>query len=186
MDKSLAALADDDALREKYGDSGKAPVIFAIGDGNHSLAAARLCWEQKREQLTPAQRESDPARFALVELVNIHEKALDFEPIHRVLFDTDTSAFAQEYEAFRVACDPDLTVGQYIGAAEEFCQNYLRKGTKILLEGQLQSRSYEAQDGSKRYVTEVNTLDIEFAESKKDTTQQAGAIQGTAVDDIPF
>jgi single-strand DNA-binding protein len=70
----------------------------------------------------------------------------------------------------------------------EFCQNYLRKGTKILLEGQLQSRSYEAQDGSKRYVTEVNTLDIEFAESKKDNTQQAGTIQGTAVDDItiPF
>lgn len=72
------------------------------------------------------------------------------------------------------------------GKMAEFCQNYLRKGTKILLEGQLQSRSYEANDGSKRYVTEVNTLDIEFAESKKDTTQQAGAIQGTAVDDIPF
>lgn len=48
----------------------------------------------------------------------------------------------------------------------EFCQNYLRKGTKILVEGRLQSRSYEAQDGSKRYVTEVSVTDIEFAESK--------------------
>ena len=46
----------------------------------------------------------------------------------------------------------------------EFCQNYLRKGTKILVEGRLQSRSYEAQDGSKRYVTEVSVTDIEFAE----------------------
>ena len=72
----------------------------------------------------------------------------------------------------------------------DFCSNYLQKGTKILLEGQLQSRSYEAQDGSKRYVTEVVARDIEFAESKgsQSSTQQIGQIQGTAVDDftIPF
>lgn len=72
----------------------------------------------------------------------------------------------------------------------DFCSNYLRKGTKILLEGQLQSRSYEAQDGSKRYVTEVVARDIEFAESKgsQSNTQQIGQVQGTAVDDftIPF
>jgi single-strand DNA-binding protein len=72
----------------------------------------------------------------------------------------------------------------------DFCSNYLQKGTKILLEGQLQSRSYEAQDGSKRYVTEVVARDIEFAESKgsQSTTQQIGQVQGTAVtdDDIPF
>lgn len=76
------------------------------------------------------------------------------------------------------------------GKMAEFCQNYLRKGTKILLEGQLQSRSYEALDGSKRYVTEVVARDIEFAESKgsQSTTQQAGVIEGTEVDDftIPF
>lgn len=68
----------------------------------------------------------------------------------------------------------------------EFCQNYLRKGTKILVEGRLQSRSYDALDGSKRYVTEVSVTDIEFAESKKSNTQQAGMIQGTEADDIPF
>ena len=72
----------------------------------------------------------------------------------------------------------------------DFCSNYLRKGTKILLEGQLQSRSYEAQDGSKRYVTEVVARDIEFAESKgsQSNTQQIGQIQGTEVEDftIPF
>lgn len=48
----------------------------------------------------------------------------------------------------------------------EFAGNYLHKGSKILVEGRLQSRSYEAQDGSKRYVTEVNVSDIEFCESK--------------------
>lgn len=77
------------------------------------------------------------------------------------------------------------------GKLAEFCQNYMHKGTKILVEGRLQSRSYEAQDGSKRYVTEVNVTDIEFAESKgngQSNTQQIGQIQGTAVDDftIPF
>ena len=48
----------------------------------------------------------------------------------------------------------------------EFSGNYLHKGSKILVEGRLQSRSYEAQDGTKRYVTEVNVSDIEFCESK--------------------
>lgn len=48
----------------------------------------------------------------------------------------------------------------------EFAGNYLHKGSKILVEGRLQSRSYEAQDGSKRYVTEVNVSDVEFCESK--------------------
>jgi single-strand DNA-binding protein len=70
----------------------------------------------------------------------------------------------------------------------EFISKYFSKGKSIVVIGSLQTRTYNAQDGSKRYVTEVNTLDIEFAESKKDNTQQAGAIQGTAVDDItiPF
>ncbi len=49
----------------------------------------------------------------------------------------------------------------------DFASNYLRKGTKILVEGRLQSRSFEGQDGQKRYVTEVNVFDIEFAESKR-------------------
>jgi len=127
VEAAIASLADPDKLREKYGGSDNAPVIFAIGDGNHSLAAARLCWERRRESLTPEQRESDPARFALVELVNIHEKALDFEPIHRVLFDTDIGDFPAAYAAFQSRCsDAGLTVGQYIGAAEDFCQTYVK------------------------------------------------------------
>lgn len=48
----------------------------------------------------------------------------------------------------------------------DFCQNYLRKGTKILVEGRIQSRTYEGQDGQKKYAVEVSVSDIEFAESK--------------------
>ena len=54
----------------------------------------------------------------------------------------------------------------------EFCGNYLTKGSRILVEGRLQARSYDAQDGSKRYVTEVVASDIEFAGSRP---QGAGA-----------
>ena len=60
--------------------------LFAVGDGNHSLAAARLCWERIRETLPESERSGHPARFALVEINNLHDPALVFEPIHRAVF----------------------------------------------------------------------------------------------------
>ncbi len=59
------------------------PLLFAAGDGNHSLATAKTCWESVKKTLSEEQRTSHPARFALVEAVNIYDKALKFEPIHR-------------------------------------------------------------------------------------------------------
>ncbi len=61
-------------------------LLFAVGDGNHSLATARQCWLNLRDTLTEAQRAEHPARFALAEVVNLHDDALVFEPIHRMLF----------------------------------------------------------------------------------------------------
>ncbi len=61
-------------------------LLYAVGDGNHSLAAAKQCWVQIRDQLTERQRENHPARYALVELVNLHCPALTFEPIHRFVY----------------------------------------------------------------------------------------------------
>ena len=60
--------------------------LFAVGDGNHSLATAKKHWENVREKLPEAERESHPARYCLVEIVNIHDNGLQFEPIHRVTF----------------------------------------------------------------------------------------------------
>ena len=77
--------ATADALAAQISE-GNTAVKLAIGDGNHSLAAARKCWLEKKQRLTPEQAESDPARFALAELVNIHDPAVTFAPIHRVLF----------------------------------------------------------------------------------------------------
>lgn len=62
------------------------PLIYAVGDGNHSLAAAKEHWENVKKSLSEEERANHPARFALVEVVNIHDDSLEFEPIHRVLF----------------------------------------------------------------------------------------------------
>ena len=102
VQSALDALDNAALQREKYGDAAEnGKLTFAVGDGNHSLAAAKRFWEEKRETLPENERETDPARFALVEIENIHEPSLDFEPIHRVIFDTDTSAFAAEFTAHR-------------------------------------------------------------------------------------
>lgn len=60
-------------------------MLFAVGDGNHSLAAAKLCWENIKNKLSPEQAKTHPARYALCEAVNIYDPALAFRPIHRFI-----------------------------------------------------------------------------------------------------
>lgn len=86
LDKSveeLSKLADINNFRSRYntGDD-KGVLLFAMGDGNHSLATAKTVWETEKGHLPP----NHPLRYALVEIVNVHSPALVFEPIHRVLF----------------------------------------------------------------------------------------------------
>ena len=71
---------------ERILDSNDDNLLFLVGDGNHSLASAKAYWESVRESVPADQREQHPARYALVEVVNIHDKGLDFEPIHRLVF----------------------------------------------------------------------------------------------------
>ena len=80
---------DCDSFLEKLDSfAQKAPdgLVFAVGDGNHSLATAKTCWENLKASLTEEERENHPARFCLVEIENIHDDVLEFEPIHRVVF----------------------------------------------------------------------------------------------------
>ena len=74
-------------------------VRFAMGDGNHSLAAAKRCWEQIKRNLPESELETHPARYALAEIVNIHDEAVTFEPIHRVLLETAPRGFIEEAAA---------------------------------------------------------------------------------------
>ena len=81
---ALTKLADKDAFEKKYGDH---PVLlFAMGDGNHSLATAKANWEKIKAALPEDERADHPARYALIELNNVHDEGIIFEPIHRVVF----------------------------------------------------------------------------------------------------
>ena len=85
----LEVLADKDNFEKKYDVKDKGVLLFAMGDGNHSLATAKACYEKIKE--TDKDYLNNPARYALVELVNLHSSALEFEAIHRVLFDVDVN-----------------------------------------------------------------------------------------------
>jgi len=98
--ESLSGLCADAAMEKKYGVKGVAPLLFAVGDGNHSLATAKACYEEQKKGLTEEEWKKLPARFALVEVVNNHDDALQFEPIHRVLFGVDPANFMAEFKKF--------------------------------------------------------------------------------------
>ena len=74
----------------------KNPLLFAMGDGNHSFATAKSCWEDIKQTLSEEERKTHPARFCLVELENIFDPGLVFEPIHRVLFNVPEDVFLAE------------------------------------------------------------------------------------------
>ncbi|MCU0577543.1 MAG: DUF1015 domain-containing protein [Desulfobacterota bacterium] len=85
--KGLARLAEPARFNDRYGVRNADVLLYAVGDGNHSLASAKLFWEElKALSADKTAVMSHPARFALVELVNVHDRGLEFEPIHRVLF----------------------------------------------------------------------------------------------------
>ncbi|MCL2402259.1 MAG: DUF1015 domain-containing protein [Oscillospiraceae bacterium] len=85
----MSALA---ALREKNG------PLMVMGDGNHSLAAAKVYWDELKQNLTDAERENHPARMALLEINNVYDPAIDFEAIHRVMFGVDPKEFIRSLE----------------------------------------------------------------------------------------
>ena len=84
--RALSALADPAKFNARYGTKDEAVMLFAVGDGNHSLATAKECYERQKRLTPPEQWANLPARYALVELDNLHDDSLEFEPIHRVVF----------------------------------------------------------------------------------------------------
>ena len=91
--KEVLAVFDEYArdIRGMYGVD--TDFVFAVGDGNHSLATAQAHWKNVKKTLTPAQAENHPARYALVEIENLHCDGIAFEPIHRFVFGVDDADF---------------------------------------------------------------------------------------------
>lgn len=95
MLQALDRLADPEQFEKKYRVSGKAPLVFAVGDGNHSLATAKVCREQFGK-----------SRYALAELVNLHDDSLSFEPIHRVIFNVRPDDLTDALRSFFPSAHP--------------------------------------------------------------------------------
>ena len=109
--EALRGLAKPETFAAKYGIGEDQPVLlFAMGDGNHSLATAKAIWETIKAQVGP----DHPARYALVEVENVHDEALEVEPIHRVLFGLKKDLFTELEKTFR----NNLTYTPVAGADE--------------------------------------------------------------------
>ena len=91
--KALSALS---ALAEGKQD----PLLFAVGDGNHSLASAKAYYEEIKAEIGADAAKNHPARYALAEIVNIHSEALVFEPIYRVVFGADREDLLASMRAY--------------------------------------------------------------------------------------
>jgi hypothetical protein len=114
---------------------------LVIGDGNHSLAAAKALWDELKPTLTLSERETHPARRALVEVNNVYDPAIDFNAIHRVVFGVDAATFTRTFERhiprgdgytlYIASREGELElgtsfarIGDLIGAVQDFLDNY--------------------------------------------------------------
>ncbi len=93
---TLNALITPDAMEARYGDAALSPLLFAVGDGNHSLATAKAAYEELKASIGADAAREHPARYALCEVVNLHDEALEFEPIYRVVFGADVPSLLKE------------------------------------------------------------------------------------------
>jgi hypothetical protein len=114
---ALRGLASPEVFAAKYGIGRDKPVLlFAMGDGNHSLATAKAVWEEMK----PRVGMDHPARYALVEIENVHDEGLAFEPIHRVLFGLRRDLFAamKDYFGANLTCIPVASAEAMVGAMD--------------------------------------------------------------------
>ena len=119
---------------------GEPSFLYAMGDGNHSFATAKAVWERiKAEAPSPDSVFDHPARYALVELVNIHDEGLEFEPIHRVVFGVDVeqlmaaaaSFFAAQDFSWAFRGDDNNVYEQVSGHTIDFCSGQQRGWMRI-------------------------------------------------------
>jgi uncharacterized protein (DUF1015 family) len=94
FDRRLAAFSA--CVGEKYSDLSGTPVLMAVGDGNHSLATAKSCYEALKQANSDVDLSKHPARYSLVELQNIHDDSQVFAPIHRIINGVDADQLLQD------------------------------------------------------------------------------------------
>ncbi|MBQ8959786.1 MAG: DUF1015 domain-containing protein [Ruminococcus sp.] len=151
IDRALAALADPEAFAKKYGLKDQPVLLFAMGDGNHSLATAKEFYEQLKKAKHGRDLSDHPARYALAEIVDLHSEALQFEAIHRLVYDVDRDDLLEKLSHALDLNDSesDQYVITYCGGTE--VKEYIHKQTSNLSVGSLQNflDSYIKENGGK-------------------------------------
>jgi len=116
--QALEKLADSQAFASRYGvGEDQKVLLFAMGDGNHSLATAKAIWEKIKNKVGP----NHPARYALVEIENVHDEGLTFEPIHRLLFGVKQdylAAMKAQFGAQNVAYEKCADGGEMVAVVD--------------------------------------------------------------------
>ncbi len=130
---------------------------FAIADGNHSVAAAKAYWEEVKDKLSEKEELTHPARFCLVELVNVYDKAIIFHPIHRLVKGVEEEAFVS-YFTQKMKCkrEGDLLVPQMAGGAEvvqktdEIIEEFVRQngGSIDYIHGDSELKAFASEEGA--------------------------------------
>lgn len=100
VDDALATLTTPTSMKKRYGDEALSPLLFAVGDGNHSLASAKAAYEEIKAQIGATEAAEHPSRYALVEIMNVHDDALEFEPIYRVMFGVNAEDVLSKLEDY--------------------------------------------------------------------------------------
>ena len=151
IDSALSALADPDTFNNKYGLSGQPVLLYAMGDGNHSLATAKEFYEQLKKANPDKDFSNHPARYALAEIVDLHSDALKFEAIHRLVYDVDCDDLL--YELSHALELNDAESSQYVITCCDGTEvkEYIHKQTSNLSVGSLQNflDSYSKNKGGK-------------------------------------
>lgn len=136
LEKAFSALLEEERLIKKYGKAEK--FVFAVGDGNHSLATAKAHWEEVKKTLSARERETHPARFALAEFNNIYDEGIYFEPIYRFVSGVNREKFIAEISditgRFGITNGTDLKMRgageglpESVFAVDEFIKDYIEK-----------------------------------------------------------
>lgn len=142
-------------------------LILAVGDGNHSLATAKACYEEYKEKNPELDWANHPARYALVELENIHDEAQVFEPIHRVVMNTDVSKLLSKLKE-DIGSESGIAIKYCVGVQEETI--YLRKDLGQLAIGILQNFLDEYLDSNEGIIDYIHGEDVVRELVKSDGT----------------
>lgn len=152
IDKALCALADPELFCQKYGLENTPVLLYAMGDGNHSLATAKEFYEQLKKSTPDKDVSNHPARYALAEIVNLHSDALKFEAIHRLVCEVDCENLMSELTEALGLSETEVS-DQYLICAVNGDEKklYIHKKSSNLSVGSLQNflDSYIKENGGK-------------------------------------